>query len=73
MPQIVLSSEQAEILTKALDPVEICDAKGRVVAVVPPVWTREDIAEANPILADPNTKWYTFDEVMAHLCSLGVK
>ena len=70
MPQIVLNTEQTEILTKALDPVEIHDASGRIVAVVAPDWTREDIARAKQILADPTMEWHTFDQVMAHLRSL---
>ncbi len=69
MPHIVLSAEQSEVLSSALDPVEIRDVKGRVVVVVPPVWTREDIARAKQILADPNRKWYTLDEILARMPS----
>lgn len=70
MAHITLSEEQTQALTASLEPIEIRDAYGRVLAVVPPVWTREDIEEAKRRLADPNTKWYTTEQVLAHLRSL---
>jgi hypothetical protein len=70
MPYITLTAEQTKVLATALDPVEIRDVNGRVVAVVSPIWTRDDIARARQVLADPSRKWYTFDEVMARLRSL---
>jgi hypothetical protein len=70
MPHITLNAEQTALLTTSLDPVEIRDCTGRVVAVVVPTWSREDIEEAKRILADPNTEWFTSEEVRAHLQSL---
>jgi hypothetical protein len=70
MAHIVLNAEQAKVVSASLDPVEVRDEQGHVLGTFTPLWTREDIEQAKKVLADPNTKWYTFDEVMAHLRSL---
>ncbi len=73
MPQIILNAEQAKTVASALDPIEVRDEKGAYLGTLAPIWTREEIARAKQIAADPNTKWYSFDEVMAHLRSLESK
>lgn len=70
MPHIVLNAEQLAIIATSLDPIEIRDNYGTVLAMVAPHWTREDIERAKEMLADPNTKWFTSEQVMAHLRSL---
>ena len=50
MPHIVLNEEQAKVVTSALQPVQVRDAKGNVLGTIPPIWTEEDIAEAKRIL-----------------------
>ena len=70
MPHIVLTAEQVKTVESALDPVEVRDDKGNVLATIPPSMTREELEQIKKSIADPNTKWYTFDEVMAHLRSL---
>jgi hypothetical protein len=73
MPQIILNAEQAKTVASALDPIEVRDEKGAYLGTLAPIWTREDIEKAKKALADPNTKWYTFDEVLAHLRALEPK
>src|SRR5437660_12439366 len=46
MTQIFLTEEQANIVARALEPVQVCDRNGRILASITPVWTEEDIAEA---------------------------
>jgi hypothetical protein len=72
MPHIVLSDEQAKVVATALQPVQVRDAKGTVLGVIPSIWTEEDIAEAKRRLAS-NGPWYTTEQVLAHLRSLETK
>jgi hypothetical protein len=72
MPHIVLSEEQAKVVASALQPVQVRDAKGTVLGVIPSIWTEEDIAEAKRRLAS-NGPWYTTEQVLAHLRSLETK
>jgi hypothetical protein len=72
MPHIVLSEEQAKVVASALQPIQVRDAKGTVLGVIPSIWTDEDIAEAKRRLAS-NGPWYTTEQVLAHLRSLETK
>jgi hypothetical protein len=72
MPHIVLSEEQAKVVASALQPIQVRDAKGTVLGVIPSIWTEEDIAEAKRRLAS-NGPWYTTEQVLAHLRSLETK
>jgi len=67
-----MTADQTQTVHDALDPIEVVDAKGNFLGTLAPIWTREEIALAKQILADPTMEWYTFDEVMAHLRSLNV-
>jgi hypothetical protein len=69
MPRVVLSDEQARILTTALESVELVDAKGDVLRIIPPMWTKEDIAEAKRRLASPGP-WFTSDQIRRRLAAL---
>ncbi len=70
MPQIVLTDEQAEVVSTALKPVQVCDAQGNLLAVIQPTWTEEDIAEAKRRLASDQPR-YTTAQVLEHLRALG--
>lgn len=70
MQRIVLTDEQTKLLAAATEPVPVCDRHGNVLGFLGPVWTEEDIAEARKALAT-NSPWYTTDQVLAHLRSLG--
>jgi len=41
---IVLNDEQAKVVAKALEPIEVRDGKGNVLGSISPVWTEEDLA-----------------------------
>jgi hypothetical protein len=49
--QITLDHEQAQVVSKALEPVQVRDDKGNLLGVIPPIWTKEDITEAKRRLA----------------------
>ncbi len=72
MTRIVLTDEQAKVVAAATEPVPVCDARGNVLGFLNPVWTEEDIAEAKKALA-AGGPWYTTEQVLAHLRSLGPK
>jgi hypothetical protein len=72
MTQLVLTTEQAQVLTQALEPVQVCDPQGRVLRVIPPIWTEEDIAEAKRRLASDEPR-YTTAQVLDYLRSLDRK
>jgi len=69
MPQIILTQEQADLAAKSLEPVQLCDPVGNIIASIAPVWTMEDIAEAKRALASPGP-WYTGAQVQARLRAL---
>jgi len=60
-------------LTAATDPQDVCAPDGRLLGqfVPAPKLTFEDfgvtVEELERVRTDPNTKWYTPDEVMARL------
>jgi hypothetical protein len=69
MVQLILNDEQAQVLATALQPIQVCDAKGNVLRIIPPIWTEADIVEAKKTLATEKT-WYTTEQVLAHLRAL---
>jgi hypothetical protein len=69
MLQIVLTDEQAKVVTTALKPVQVRDNHGNSLGWIQPIWTEEDIAEAKRVLAS-NEPWYTTEQVLAYLRSL---
>ena len=52
MLKIILDEEQSRIIESALDPVEICDPTGKVLATIEPLPIREEIARAKRIAAE---------------------
>jgi hypothetical protein len=68
MNQIILTDEQAQVVASALKPVPVCDAKGRVLGTIMPIWTEEDIADAKRRLASDEPR-YTTAEVLEYLRS----
>jgi hypothetical protein len=77
MTVIKLSEEQAELLSNATDPIAFCHPDGSAIAYVStkrlikePLFTPEEIAEAERRIDSPGP-WYTTQEVLAHLRSLG--
>ena len=69
MPQIMLNDEQARVLETALQPIEVLNSKGKLIRVIPPIWTEQDIAEAKKALASKEPR-YTTAEVLSYLRSL---
>jgi hypothetical protein len=70
MAHIILTAEQTQAIASSLEPVEVRDVQGRVLVVIKPVWTKDDIEDIKRRMADPNQKRYTTAEVLAHLKSL---
>jgi hypothetical protein len=76
MAKIILSSEQAEILAKANEPVGICLPNGSIAGWLrgdmspkEPMFTPEEIAEAERRANSPGP-WHTTKQVLDHLRSL---
>ena len=72
MTRIVLTEEQARVVAAATKPVPVCDGAGKVLGYLGPVWSEKDIEEAKKTLA-ADGPWYTTDQVLEHLRSLGRK
>jgi hypothetical protein len=69
MPHIILSDDQARLLTEAY-PVQVLDPAGNVLGHIEPVgFAPEEIAAAHREAASPGP-WYSGDEVRAHLEAL---
>jgi hypothetical protein len=66
--EIVLTEEQAQVVTIALRPVQVRDRKGNVLGTFTPVWTEAHIAEAKRRLAS-NQPGYSLAEVLDYLQS----
>ena len=69
MIEIVLTDEQAKVVTGALGPVSVRDANGRLIGRLEPKWTPELIAELKRRAASPGP-WYTGEQVQARLRAL---
>lgn len=69
MQQIILTDEQAKVVTSALNPVAVCDGKGRILGTITPIWTEKDIVEAKRRAASSGP-WYTGKQVQARLQAL---
>ena len=77
MSDLIISHEQAKILSDATLPVAIRDPDGKLVGYASPGadepkshgFTREEIARARQI-AESDGPWYTTQQVMEHLRSL---
>ena len=70
MIKIVLNDEQAKAVGEAVGAVELRDPQGRLVGYVSRSPTIEEIAEAKRRLASSGP-WFTTEQVLNHLQSLG--
>jgi hypothetical protein len=46
-----LPDEQAKVVAVSLKPLAVCDGNGRVLGTIAPIWTEEDVADAERRLA----------------------
>ena len=69
MLEIVLTDEQAKMVTSALKPVQVKDGKDHVLGWFTPIWTEEDVARAKQSLAS-DQPWFTTEQVLEKLRSL---
>jgi len=69
MSEIMLSDEQARVVSQALGPVAVRDAKGTVLGHIEPKLTQEMIAELKRRAASPGP-FYTGQQVQARLKAL---
>jgi hypothetical protein len=66
MPHIVLSEEQAEVVACAVEPVEVRDSRGKVVATIDRSHSPWDVAEAKRRLASDQPR-FTSAQVREHM------
>src|SRR4051812_16315268 len=69
VPHIVLSEEQARLVTTANEPVEVRDPNGNVIGRLEPSHLAEVIARCKRSAASPGP-WYTGEQVQARLQAL---
>jgi hypothetical protein len=69
MPELILTDEQARIVTQAMGPVSVRDAKGTMLGRIEPTLTPEMIAELKRRARSPGP-WYTGEQVQARLRAL---
>ena len=69
MTQVVLNAEQAQVVAKSLDPIQVCSPQGEVLGVLHLGISREEILRLKQI-AKSDGPWYTTDQVLEHLRSL---
>jgi hypothetical protein len=69
MLQLVLTDEQAKIVTQAFGPLSVHDATGKVLGHLEPLLTPEMIAELKRRAASPGP-WFTGEQVQARLQAL---
>ena len=75
MTLLVVSEEQALVITKAIGPVEIRDPEGRVLGIFSRESTDETPEEIEELTRRMRTRapLYTTEQVLAHLQSLEAK
>ena len=64
MTQIILTPEQAKAYHQAKEPVQVCDAQGKVLGTLPPDYSAEFIAELKRRAASPGP-WYLGQDIQA--------
>jgi hypothetical protein len=77
MTQIILDAALQKKLHDLVEPLELCDEAGRVLARVTPVYDpalygplEPQISEEEIRRREQSEKWYTTEQVLAHLKSL---
>jgi hypothetical protein len=69
MPELILTKEQAEMLSNAHGPVAVKDAKGNVLGRFEPKLTPAQVVELKRIAASPGP-WFTGEQVRSQLSAL---
>jgi hypothetical protein len=69
MTRIVLTPDQASLYHQAKEPVQICDAEGKVLGTLPPDYSAEFIAELKR-RAHQTGRRFTSEEVTRHMQAL---
>ena len=64
MTQIILTPDQAKVFHLAQEPVQVCDAQGHVIGILPPGVSAEFIAEQKRRAASAGP-WYSGQDVQA--------
>ena len=64
MTMIILTPEQVSLYHQAKEPVQVCDAQGKVLGTLPPDFSAEFIAELKRRAASPGP-WYSGEEIQA--------
>lgn len=77
MTRIVLDPTLREKLHNLVQPLELCDETGRVLARLLPVYDRAEYGPLEPQISEEelrrreqSDKWYTTEQVLAHLKNL---
>jgi hypothetical protein len=69
MPELILTQEQARVVSQSLGPVTVRDTNGQLLGYLEPKLTPEMIAELKRRVASPGP-WYTGAQVQARLKAL---
>ncbi|HZZ77293.1 MAG TPA: hypothetical protein VFE62_02175 [Gemmataceae bacterium] len=69
MTQIILTPEQARVYHMAKEPIQVCDAQGKVIGTLPPDYSSEFIAELKRRAREPGRR-YTSEQVTQYLKKL---
>lgn len=69
MPELILTDEQAALVSQALEPIAVLDKKGVVLGQIQPRLVSETIAELKRRAASPGP-WYTGTQVQTRLRAL---
>jgi hypothetical protein len=77
MTRVILDATLREKLHNLAQPLELCNDDGRVLARVLPVYDAAEYGPLEPQISDEelqrrkrSTKWYTTEQVLAHLKGL---
>jgi hypothetical protein len=75
MPEIVVSDQQAQLISEAHDPVEVRDSRGRILGVISRSVAGDDSGEIEEMKRRMQTRHrsYSTTEVVDHLHSLETK
>lgn len=70
MVQLVVDDDQAQLIRESSEPIEIVDRTRSRIGILDRDWTPEELAETER-LARSDGPWYTTQEVVAYLGSIG--
>ena len=72
MPFIVLNEEQTQTIVSSLQPIQVRDPQGKVLGILSPIWSEQDLQEARHRLAGNEPRFST-EQVINYLGSLEKK